>query len=602
MTVLGGAMHCIIYDRISQDRDGEGANVEIRLNEDRDYVADQQGWSIIAERSDNDIPASRDRKTGRMRPRPGYQDVLRIILEYTGSVPLCVVTTEMERLYRDMQELLDLIKLAEGDPPRTMLKRIQCTDGNFYDLSTGQGVHAAIGAVNNAMLEVRKLSDRTKRKKRARAMKGAWGGSRYRPFGIAWTPTYYDDKGRPRGYKLELDLEEVAWIHEAYDRLEAGWTRYMLCKDWHERKIKTPAGNRWQPEELKDMLLAPRLTGVRRYHGVDYEPQPGIVGWPQIVTPERQEGLRDILSHPKRSGLGANHGKGRVHLLTGWVYCGRPECGAKLVCVPNQGKLRYVCMKGCMQVGRTAAPVDELIRQAIFYVLDHEALRVGLENTDADDRVERDLDEEITEIKRKRAVNKRRWAIDQTMSDEDYAWAEDELGPREEELRATLARLRQPRRTLAIVKERGPQLRQAWENEGLGFRHSLIDLLFERITILPSDVTGRRIFDPTKIVPTWKPIVDQAKLDVDWFDLAPTPPPPRQCSFEGCEEPHQAHGFCGKHYQCWRRCGQPTRPAKQCAEPGCEVCFTPRGPEKFCSAHNWPNARAHRLRAERTAA
>lgn len=153
MTALGVTMHCIVYDRISQDRDGEGANVEIRLDEDRDYVADQQGWSIIAERSDNDIPASRNRKTGKMKPRPGYQDVLRIIREYTDSVPLCVVTTEMERLYRDMQELLDLIKLAEGDPPRTMLKRIQCTDGNFYDLSTGQGVHAAIGAVNNAMLE-----------------------------------------------------------------------------------------------------------------------------------------------------------------------------------------------------------------------------------------------------------------------------------------------------------------------------------------------------------------------------------------------------------------------------------------------------------------
>ena len=43
----------------------------------------------------------------------------------------------MTRLYRRLEELLEVIKLAET----TALRRIEATDDMSYDLSTGEGVH-----------------------------------------------------------------------------------------------------------------------------------------------------------------------------------------------------------------------------------------------------------------------------------------------------------------------------------------------------------------------------------------------------------------------------------------------------------------------------
>jgi site-specific DNA recombinase len=88
-----------------------------------------------------------------------------------GEVEIIVVT-EMTRLYRRLEELLELIKMAES----TRLRGIWTTDGVGYDLSTPEGIHAAIAAVNNAMLESAKISKRTKRKQRARAKAGRHHG------------------------------------------------------------------------------------------------------------------------------------------------------------------------------------------------------------------------------------------------------------------------------------------------------------------------------------------------------------------------------------------------------------------------------------------
>src|SRR6266536_3442994 len=146
----GTKLRAILYDRISEDPDGERENIEIRLAESRDYC-DAQGWVVGAEYSDNDISASKFSH----KPRPGYNAMFQALAAGAAEI---LVTTEMERLYRRLEELLDLIKLAERSP----LRRIACTDGSGYDLSSGPGIHGAIGAVNNAMLESRKLSDRMK--------------------------------------------------------------------------------------------------------------------------------------------------------------------------------------------------------------------------------------------------------------------------------------------------------------------------------------------------------------------------------------------------------------------------------------------------------
>jgi Recombinase zinc beta ribbon domain len=84
----------------------------------------------------------------------------------------------MSRLYRKVEELLYVIHLAE----RTSFKHIIALDDSGHDLSTSQGIHNAISAVNDAMLESRRSSDRMKRKLRARAESGT-GHTGRRPYG-----------------------------------------------------------------------------------------------------------------------------------------------------------------------------------------------------------------------------------------------------------------------------------------------------------------------------------------------------------------------------------------------------------------------------------
>jgi DNA invertase Pin-like site-specific DNA recombinase len=57
---------------------------------------------------------------------------------------------------------------------------IQTTSDSGYDLATGVGIHNAVSAVNNAVLESRKISERTKRKKKAQAKAGVYSGGQGR--------------------------------------------------------------------------------------------------------------------------------------------------------------------------------------------------------------------------------------------------------------------------------------------------------------------------------------------------------------------------------------------------------------------------------------
>src|SRR5512132_2880540 len=163
-------MPAAIYTRLSLERDANAENCAIQEAECREY-AESLGWEVVAVFSDSDISASRYSR----KPRPGYNELIEAVK--AGEVE-AILITEMPRLYRRLEELLELMHLAEA----TNLKRIETTDGLAYDLSTGVGVHNAVAAVNTAMFESRKISDRMKRKRRAEAKDGrAHGGSR--PYG-----------------------------------------------------------------------------------------------------------------------------------------------------------------------------------------------------------------------------------------------------------------------------------------------------------------------------------------------------------------------------------------------------------------------------------
>jgi site-specific DNA recombinase len=228
-----------IYARLSRDNSGISENVGIQILECREH-AQKQGWTVVGVFSDNDISASKYST----RPRPGYHTMITA-LENDGFE--AVLVTEMTRLYRRLDELQDLMRLAE----KTSLIHIITIDETGYDLSTGQGIHNAISAVNNAMLESRRISDRVRRKFRARAKSGlAHGG--YRPYG-------FETGG------MVVREEEAQVIRHVAACVIQGTSITALARDLNERGVPSASGKKWSHKSLMQILTRKRLIGIRTH-------------------------------------------------------------------------------------------------------------------------------------------------------------------------------------------------------------------------------------------------------------------------------------------------------------------------------------------------
>jgi site-specific DNA recombinase len=94
----------VLYARLSKDSSGESGNVFIQLAEGTDFVEDN-GGKVSRKFKDNDISASKYTK----KPRKDYD---RLIVAVKAGEVHIVVVTEMTRLYRRLEELLEPIKLV----------------------------------------------------------------------------------------------------------------------------------------------------------------------------------------------------------------------------------------------------------------------------------------------------------------------------------------------------------------------------------------------------------------------------------------------------------------------------------------------------------
>jgi DNA invertase Pin-like site-specific DNA recombinase len=157
-------MDTFTYQRLSQDRYGTSPNCAIQERENREY-AEAHGDTVVGSFSDNDKSISKEGRK-RTKPRDGYPAMLDAVA--SRDKPCKIVVTEMSRLYRQLEELIDLFHFAE----RTNLQRVETTQGMHYDLTTALGIHNAVTAVSTAAFESRQMSERLKRKRRAMAEDG----------------------------------------------------------------------------------------------------------------------------------------------------------------------------------------------------------------------------------------------------------------------------------------------------------------------------------------------------------------------------------------------------------------------------------------------
>lgn len=524
------------YARLSRDRKRLSENVGIQHRENQYFIEDQ-GWELGGSREDNDISAS---EFG-TKIREGYDQLIQDIKNVPDRddviVKVFIVVTEMPRLYRQVEELLPLIKMAE----RTRLSGIWTTDGEGYDLSTPEGIHRAIGAVNNAMLESKRASKRQRRKKRAQAAKGQYMGAARR---YGYEGAIKDEHGnitnRARINIAEVP-EEIAHWKDWFNRLVAGEAQMSIVRDNNQRGIPAPEGGKWTVGNFKRMVTnesfvifdaaghqpdCPCLLNAEGNGTLFHKPSGARHRgrWKGLITRQEHEVL---LSCFRAKAQDWDHGlvKGRQYLLSGIAICGGTyegePCPAKMygngrTLASGNYQRRYRCKShdnhgeqvGCGKVYRDAAALDEFVTSHVLYRINTAGVARALAPQEDGDRADELTNKLAAQLKRRDLI-RRQYARGEIGSLEDYKFMRSEADDAVDELRAELGTLRTGK-AMTLLPADG-QIQDAWYARfaagDLAWCRSVIQLVVKKVVVKPGIPGGTiwngRRFNPEDVEIIW---------------------------------------------------------------------------------------------------
>jgi site-specific DNA recombinase len=471
-----------LYARISRDASGQAAGVGDQIKDGLEHCR-RKGWPLPAEEDryvDNDISAS----AFSTKIRKEYRRLLAAI--EAGEYDRVVMAVE-DRSHRQVLELAEFINLCRerGVRPATV--------GTEYDLDDPDQLTMWFIKVRFAEAEVEKTSRRVRRARLREAENGKPHAGGSREFGTVGRRQVRDPStGSVSTVPIVTEAQatrERELTQEAAVRILAGDSLRGIRMDWKRRGIKTTTGKDWTNQSLRKLLLSPRMVGLRVHQGTTY---PGT--WPAILDMPTWEAVVAVLRDPART---TRRGGVARHLLSGFLYGGR-GCGHRLSSQPRNGKLLYRCITpGCARITRLAAPIEELICEALF---------VAVESPEWDQVAERPADDPSRPLHEQ-------LARDQGLLDrlEDKV-AEELIRPEaakrkraEIERRMDIARDRLGRLGNARVAARVPRnLRDVWPNLSLDRRRSILAVVIERITVHPQKPLGPGGFDPDSIEVAWK--------------------------------------------------------------------------------------------------
>jgi DNA invertase Pin-like site-specific DNA recombinase len=333
-----GALDTAIYARISLDDVGDAAGVTRQLTDCR-ALCERHRWPA-KEFVDNDISASRYTR----KRRPEYLDMLDRVR--SGELRR-VVCYNIDRLYRRVKELEELIDLAEAGAVE-----IISLEGDL-NLSTGDGRFTARILVSMAEKSSDDSSRRLRRQRAERRSQGLMAGGA-RAFG-------WRDQETP-------DPAETALVVEGMNRVLAGESLSAICQSWNARSISTVKGCRWENTTLRQSLTNPRHAGLMAHHGEIM----GGAAWPAIVERATYERVCAVIVARGARFTGIPH---RSHLLTRLVVCGR--CGENLTRgTSREGaavlscNVRKASGTGC-GLNIRAEPVEHMVTKGTFHYVDN---------------------------------------------------------------------------------------------------------------------------------------------------------------------------------------------------------------------------------------
>jgi site-specific DNA recombinase len=290
---------------------------------------------------------------------------------------------------------------------------------------------------------------------------------------------------RPFGFaedRIAHDPAEAAIIKEAAARILGGEGLATVVRDLNGRGVTTPAGGKVQRSALQHWLLAPRTAGVLSHKGEER----GLAPWDPILTADQRAELQ-ALFRGRRRGPQAF---ARKHDLSGILVCGR--CGGH--CAGNQtsreqgGKSRYACRECYLSV--SMQPADEVVRRESFRLLLMNSM-LAPASVDLGSALH-----EIEEVRERQKKLEEDYYVKSTMSESSFRRLSAQL---EEEFVRAQREFDGEVHALAWweIPNTEAELREAWQDNGLEWRRTLIRGLFESITLKE----GGRGADRISLVP-----------------------------------------------------------------------------------------------------
>jgi site-specific DNA recombinase len=370
-------MRAAIYCRLSKNRRGKKANVHDQERDCRDFIDSQDGWLVVDVYVDDGVSAS-DKSE---KPRDEF---LRMMGDLRAGLVDVIVASEFTRLYRrprELEELLDPVDRFHYDVELVTIDPTVRT----WDIRSGVGRAQLREAAKQAAEYSDYISEKVKAHAKHRAGKGRWHGG-HPGYGFDYVPVVRDGEGEelePEHITINEEQatvirRQIVWQHLAGVRIGT------ICENLNRQGVTTRDGRRWRQGNLHPILVKPAIAGLVRHpekpdlvrsvwgtfvecsqHGDD----PGCFG--AIISECDWRKLQLLLAKPGRERNPVTSA-----LLTGFVYCGQPDCGKKLVATrDNRGKRVYQCKRdshreGCGRIKRLAEPIDQLVTQLVIATLE----------------------------------------------------------------------------------------------------------------------------------------------------------------------------------------------------------------------------------------
>jgi site-specific DNA recombinase len=473
-------MKTAIYARLSSDRQDDHQGVDRQLEDCRRKV---EGPAL--EFKDNDRSAWGGGKR---------EDYERLLEEIKAGRVDRIVVWHMDRLYRQMKELVVLTDLAAEGRGVT----IDPVTGPGLDLRTADGVMWAQHMVMTAQHESSHKGERVKRAQQQKREKGLPHGG---PRAFGWKDG------------MTPEPKEAKEIVRAVELLFAGQSLKDVARAWNQKGIKRTLNpeSPWSADAIRRTVSNPRHAGLMAHdpkrQGSYQRTVVGNANWPAIIAPERWQALMAHLASRSRTTSGILK---RRSLLTRLVVCGR--CGTPMTRAKDHAMEYYRCPSprpeipnACGGVSVNAKFLEEFLTEATLQRADTGELAKLVQAQARDQKSSAGLFEELE-------------ALDHRLDAAAIAYGNGKLSVRAFETaqatidtkRKSLQKALAQATTSSVLTPYASgknSLRAAWSSLTQDQQREVISTMIGRVRIMPTAKRGRHVFDSKRVQIAKRPAI-----------------------------------------------------------------------------------------------